>query len=154
MPLQVLGAGLPRTGTSSLQIALDQLGFGPCHHMFELLEHSSQWPLWFRVFDGEKVAWEEVYKGYNSAVDAPTSFLWRELCAAYPNAKVILTTRAPDAWRQSMLAAGAAIQAAPPNPQLAPFMQRSVQFFARISPAMLPRDDATAFAAFAEQEAR
>ena len=36
MPLKVIGAGLPRTGTNSLQIALNQLGFGPCHHMHEL----------------------------------------------------------------------------------------------------------------------
>ncbi len=148
MPLKVIGAGLPRTGTNSLQIALDQLGFGPCHHMYKLLEDRSQWPLWLRVYRGESVDWEEVYRGYNSAVDAPASFLWRELAAAYPDAKVILTTRPPDSWRRSMLAAGAAIRTNPPSPQLAPFMQESVEFFAKLSPAMLPPDDASAFAAF------
>ena len=65
MPLKVIGAGLPRTGTNSLQIALDQLGFGPCHHMYELLEDRLQWPLWLRVYGGESVDWEEVYRGYN-----------------------------------------------------------------------------------------
>jgi hypothetical protein len=149
MPLKVIGAGLPRTGTNSLQIALDQLGFGPCHHMYALLADSSQWPGWLRVYDGERVDWEEVFKGYASAVDAPAAFLWRELSAAYPDAKVILTIRPPDAWRRSMLAAGAAIRANPPKPPLAGFMQKSVEYFARRSPAMLPPDDASAFAAFA-----
>jgi hypothetical protein len=149
MPLKVIGAGLPRTGTNSLQIALGQLGFGPCHHMYELLEDRSQWPLWLRVFDGKSVDWDEVFRGYNSAVDAPASFLWRELSTAYPDAKVILTTRPPHSWRRSMLAAGAAIRANPPSPQLASLMQKSVEFFAVLSPAMLPPDDASAFAAFA-----
>ncbi len=31
--LQVIGAGLPRTGTTSLKAALEILGFNPCHHM-------------------------------------------------------------------------------------------------------------------------
>ncbi len=31
--LQVIGAGLPRCGTSSLKAALETLGFDPCHHM-------------------------------------------------------------------------------------------------------------------------
>lgn len=149
MPLKVIGAGLPRTGTNSLQIALEQLGFGPCHHMYKLLEERSEWPLWLRVYNGDSVDWEEVYRGYNSAVDAPASFLWRELSAAYPDAKVILTIRPPHAWRRSMLAAGAAIRANPPNLQLAPFMQKSIEYFAKLSPAMLPPDDASAFAAFA-----
>lgn len=31
--LKVIGAGLPRTGTTSLKAALEILGFDPCHHM-------------------------------------------------------------------------------------------------------------------------
>ena len=81
------------------------------------------------------------------------SFLWRELSTAFPDAKVVLTNRPADAWRGSMLAAGAAIRANPPNPQLAPFMQKSVEFFAKLSPAMLPPDDANAFMAFAAHNA-
>lgn len=148
MPLKVIGAGLPRTGTNSLQIALDQLGFGPCHHMRELIEDASQRPLWLRVYEGHGPDWEDVFKGYSAAVDAPAAFLWRALSAAYPSAKVILTTRSPEGWRRSMLAAGAAVQANPPEPQWGAFMQKSLEFFVKLSPAMLPPDDASAFAAF------
>ncbi len=33
MSLHVVGAGFGRTGTNSAKIALEMLGFGPCHHM-------------------------------------------------------------------------------------------------------------------------
>ena len=36
MPLEIIGAGFGRTGTSSLKAALEHLGFGPCHHMYEV----------------------------------------------------------------------------------------------------------------------
>ena len=39
MGLAVVGAGFARTGTKSLKLALEQLGFGPCHHMFEVFDH-------------------------------------------------------------------------------------------------------------------
>jgi hypothetical protein len=31
MTLKVIGSGFGRTGTMSTKIALEQLGFGPCH---------------------------------------------------------------------------------------------------------------------------
>ena len=44
MTLSVIGAGLGRTGTLSLKLALERLGFGPCYHTRELL---SNWtPTW------------------------------------------------------------------------------------------------------------
>jgi len=42
MPLSVIGAGFGRTGTLSLKRALEQLGFGPCHHMLEVITHPAQ----------------------------------------------------------------------------------------------------------------
>ena len=42
MTLKVIGAGFGRTGTNSLKLALEQLGFGPCHHMFEVIEDEEQ----------------------------------------------------------------------------------------------------------------
>jgi Sulfotransferase domain len=102
MPLSVIGAGASRTGTLSLKAALEQLGFGPCHHFFELLANPSAWPQWDRVFSGARVDWDRVYDGYRSGVDAPTVWLWRELAERYPDAKVILTTRSPESWLRSV----------------------------------------------------
>jgi hypothetical protein len=104
MPLKVIGAGLPRTGTLSLKHALEELGFRPCHHMRELARLPERWPLWERAFDGEPVDWDVIFKGFAATVDAPASFLYREIASHYPQAKVILTLRDPERWFQSMRA--------------------------------------------------
>jgi hypothetical protein len=101
MILEVVGAGVGRTGTYSLKLALEELGFGPCHHMEEVLKDPSrQIPLWSAAAEG-RPDWEAIFQGYNSAVDWPTAAFWRELAAAYPAAKVILTTRNAERWYQS-----------------------------------------------------
>lgn len=100
--LTVIGAGLPRTGTTSLKAALERLGFGPCHHMFELLQHPEQADRWRPVMTGESPDWERVFEGYRSAVDVPTAIYWRELAQAYPSAKIILTVRDPYRWHASV----------------------------------------------------
>jgi Sulfotransferase domain len=96
----VIGSGLGRTGTLSLKLALDQLGFGPCHHMREVLDHPERVPLWIAAFEG-RPHWEAVFEGYSSTVDAPGCRFWRELAEYYPEAKVLHSVRDPDAWFDS-----------------------------------------------------
>lgn len=101
MPLKVIGAGVGRTGTYSLKLAINQLGLGPCHHMEEvLLNQPSQVPLWEAAGSG-RADWGAIYKGYGSAVDWPTAGYFRELSKAYPSAKFVLTHRSPESWAQS-----------------------------------------------------
>lgn len=97
MSLEVIGAGFGRTGTLSLKLALEQLGFGPCHHMLEVFAHPEQIPLWSAAADG-RPDWETIFQGYRSTVDWPSATFYRELAEVYPCAKVILTERDPDAW--------------------------------------------------------
>jgi hypothetical protein len=97
MALQVIGAGYGRTGTLSLKLALEQLGFGPCHHMVEVFAHPETIPLWIAAADG-RPDWEAIFDGYAAAVDWPTATFYRELAEAYPEAKVILTERNPESW--------------------------------------------------------
>ena len=40
--VKVIGAGFGRTGTHSMKSALELLGFGPCHHMVEVLSNPGQ----------------------------------------------------------------------------------------------------------------
>lgn len=104
MPLKVIGAGVGRTGTHSLKLAINQLGFGLCHHMEEVLHNQPvQVPLWAAAVKGN-ADWEAIYKGYESAVDWPTARFFRELNAAYPSAKFILTHRNPESWAKSFSA--------------------------------------------------
>lgn len=101
--IEVIGAGMPRTGTASLKAALDELGVGPCYHMFELIRDPRRAPLWLEAAQGRPVDWDRVLSGYRSTVDWPGAFFWRELVAAYPDAKVILTLRDPDRWFDSIV---------------------------------------------------
>ena len=52
MSLEVIGAGFGRTGTNSLKLALEMLGFGPCHHMHEVATHTEQVSIWEEVAHG------------------------------------------------------------------------------------------------------
>lgn len=102
MALKVIGAGLGRTGTLSLKLALEHLGFGPCYHMAEIFADMNRaLPLWLDVVRG-KPDWEAVFDGYQSSTDYPVCTYWRELAALYPEAKVILSTRDPDSWFDSV----------------------------------------------------
>ena len=110
MPLKIIGAGFGRTGTMSTYTALNQLGF-PCYHMIEVLENKankSHLDFWWKVANtpaGTQHNWEEVFAGYTVAVDNPACCVWRELMAAYPDAKVLLTLhpKGPDAWYESTI---------------------------------------------------
>jgi Sulfotransferase domain len=98
MPLSVIGAGYGRTGTMSLKLALDQLGFGPCYHMVEVFKNPKAPGYWESAADGKPTDWEEVFAGYNSTVDWPSATFYKKLADHYPDAKVILTERDPEAW--------------------------------------------------------
>lgn len=101
MAMQVIGAGVGRTGTYSLRLAINRLGFGPCHHMEEVIQNPFvQVPLWTGVLNGNH-NWNEIYEGFNSAVDWPTAAFFRELAQAYPSAKFVLTHRDPQGWADS-----------------------------------------------------
>jgi len=102
--LEIIGAGFGRTGTNSLKIALEHLGFGPCHHMFEVRDNPELLPDWEALARGETVDWDKVFAGYRSQVDWPGARYWRDLAAHYPEARVILTVRDADAWFGSVQA--------------------------------------------------
>ena len=104
MTLKVIGAGFGRTGTLSLKSALDELGLGPCYHMVETHAHPEHDAMWLALANGEASDWRPMLNGYASTVDWPTTYFWRDLAAANPNAKIILTLRDPDAWYRSAAA--------------------------------------------------
>ena len=100
MALKIVGTGLGRTGTKSLQSALNILGCGPCHHMAEVFAHPESTRLWIEAAKG-RPDWEAIFAGYCSVVDYPGAQFWRELVAYYPQAKVLHSIRDPDEWFDS-----------------------------------------------------
>ncbi|WP_260516603.1 sulfotransferase family protein [Aliiroseovarius sp. M344] len=82
--------------------ALNILGFGPTHHMFEVIDSQTQTDLWREVVSGGAPDWDKLFAGFFACVDWPSAHYWRELVQRYPDAKVILTTRPADAWWRSI----------------------------------------------------
>jgi hypothetical protein len=101
MGLQVVGAGLGRTGTLSLKQALEQLLDGPCYHMMEVFGNRDAIDTWHRAAEGDSPAWNEFLDGYVATVDWPAAAFWDELAAANPDAVVLLSTRDADSWWRS-----------------------------------------------------
>ncbi len=101
MSLKIIGAGAGRTGTESLKQALEQLGFGKCYHMFELMKNPTHLLEWEKLEHDLKPDYDLLFKNYQSAVDFPAAMYYREFMKQYPDAKVILTVRDADKWYNS-----------------------------------------------------
>ncbi|MEV4113897.1 sulfotransferase family protein [Nonomuraea sp. NPDC049695] len=99
--MRVIGVGFGRTGTTSLRVALEELGFGPCYHMFNIVEEPRRINHWLAAAEGRPVDWTKVFAGFASVVDFPAAAFWRELVAHYPEAKVVLTVRDAQRWYDS-----------------------------------------------------
>jgi len=101
MVLKVIGAGFGRTGTLSLKLALEELGFGPCYHMVETFAHPEHNANWLALARGQTTEWQSILDSYRSTVDWPGIMIWKELMQACPDAKIILTLRDPESWYRS-----------------------------------------------------
>jgi hypothetical protein len=99
--MDVIGAGFGRTGTLSLKVALEQLGFGPCMHMIPLLQDPETSALIHKATEGDIDSLDVALEGYRATVDWPLAYFWRELADRNPDAKVILTVRDPGKWYDS-----------------------------------------------------
>lgn len=103
MALEVIGAGLGRNATFSMKFALEALGKGPCYHMVEVFSGARRnVPLWVDAAVKGKPDWDAIFDGYRSTTDYPVCSYWKELADYYPQARVILNTRDPDSWFDSV----------------------------------------------------
>jgi hypothetical protein len=103
MTLRVVGAGLGRTGTHSLKLALEQLLGGPCYHMSELIGREDDTAVWAAAARGEGVDWASFLSGFEATVDWPACAFWEPIAAAHPGSVVLLSVReSPEAWWKSV----------------------------------------------------
>ena len=100
--MKAIGAGFGRTGTRSLKTALELLGHAPCYHMSTVIAEPYRVRQWLEIGEGRGPGWDEVFTGFQAALDWPAAAYWRELAEHYPDAKVILTVRDPDRWYDSV----------------------------------------------------
>jgi hypothetical protein len=115
-PLSVINLGLPRTGTKSLRAAFKLLGFSDVYHYDTILptehpEHCVQWNEAFYqkyLSPAKSLNWNthdwdsKLLSQYAALSDNPCISFAPELLAAYPDAKVLLSTRdSAAAWVKS-----------------------------------------------------
>jgi hypothetical protein len=102
MSLEVIGVGLHRTGSLSVKVALERLGFGPGYHGFEYLGRPDHVPLWQEAIDNDgDIEWDRIFGGYQTAFDWPMLYFWEKVVAAHPDARIVLTVRDPETWYES-----------------------------------------------------
>jgi hypothetical protein len=100
--VKIIGAGFGRTGTMSLKVALETLGFDPCYHMTEVFAHQEHTGFWISAWRGEPADWDGVLGGYEAAVDWPACSFYEDFMERHPAAKVILSVRDPERWYESV----------------------------------------------------
>ncbi|KAH9894704.1 hypothetical protein F4778DRAFT_287783 [Xylariomycetidae sp. FL2044] len=113
---RVIGAGMSRTGTKTLNEALTILLKGPVHDsgIQSLGGPVSQMSTWLQIMelapkrrsfsDQKKLDWliADVLDGYVATMDCPAATLTPEIMSVYPDALVVATTRDPKSWWRSM----------------------------------------------------
>jgi Sulfotransferase domain len=156
MGLQVVGAGLGRTGTHSLKVALEQLLDGPCYHMVEVFGRPDQSDTWAAATQGEDVDWAAFLAAYRATVDWPAAAFWKEISEAAPDAVVVLSTRDSDAWWKSASETIFAVLARGANPEDDAGLQEFTMISALLEQRFTPewQDRAGAIAAYEAHNAR
>ena len=112
MMLQVVGAGLPRTGTTSLKLAVERLAGGRCYHMADVFAYPEHVRVWHDAIGGHPPDWDKFLVDYLAAVDLPASGFWRELAVHNPDALIVLSVRDSaeqwwDSWSNTIAVAAA-----------------------------------------------
>lgn len=103
MTIQLIGAGYPRTGTTSLKLVLEKLLGKPCYHMHELMERQDDNPIWEAAAYGNFPDWPKFLNDYGATVDWPSSLFWESQAKAFPEAPILLSTRKDsETWYNSV----------------------------------------------------
>ena len=84
-----------RTGTLSMKIALEEIGFGPCHHMVETFGQDGVFKYFNNILKNKEVdeSIKAIFKDFVASVDYPGCMFYEELMKLNPDAKVILNVR-------------------------------------------------------------
>ncbi|MEZ4796833.1 MAG: sulfotransferase [Flavobacteriaceae bacterium] len=103
MSIKVIGAGFPRTGTTTLKKALETLGYKDTYHFKDLIANPKKLKYWKDLEEKGDTNFEALFDGFQATVDFPGYPYYKILLKKYPDAKVILTKRDVDKWYESTL---------------------------------------------------
>ncbi|KAI0872555.1 P-loop containing nucleoside triphosphate hydrolase protein [Hypoxylon argillaceum] len=111
--VQVICAGYPRTGTSTMALAIEQLYNGPfLHGGTQILSREDAYcKKWVQAYEAKSrgdtartlTLLREVTAGFVGVADLPPLDFIPELMTLYPEAKVVLVERDPARWLESLM---------------------------------------------------
>eukprot|EP00042_Codosiga_hollandica_P016445 m.42035 g.42035 ORF g.42035 m.42035 type:complete len:452 (-) comp46326_c0_seq1:39-1394(-) len=90
---KVFGVGLSKTGTTSIAAAVKLLGYRTVHYDHRFVP--------FMLGNHSRFSIAQHYADVDAVFDLPTALYFRELLAAFPTAKFVLSLRDPEAWYES-----------------------------------------------------
>jgi sulfotransferase family protein len=126
--MKIIGAGLMRTGTMSMQAALGALGY-PCYHMVEVFRQAGHLDTWQKFVAGQAAMdWNALFARFEATVDTPACLFYRELMQEFPDAKVILTVRDPERWYESFAALPRVVDGLRPLERWIPKLGKAIRF--------------------------
>ncbi|MDA8044432.1 MAG: hypothetical protein M0Z30_04220 [Actinomycetota bacterium] len=145
MGLKVVGAGLGRTGSHSLKIALESLLGGTCYHMVELFPRPEHVELWHDAMVGREPDWDAMLADFTAAVDWPAAAVWEDLHRAFPDSVVLLSRRSStEAWWESFSHTILEVMERGPVPGMEAWFAMSVDMLERLTPDYADRDSCMA----------
>ncbi|CAH0048173.1 unnamed protein product [Clonostachys solani] len=106
-PLRAIGLGLPRAATSSLQAAFEEVGYGPCLHMAQIIPHPDRLQLiidasYEKNTETRHKMLHTLIDGYSAVCDVPAILFYKDFMEMFPDAKLVLNGRPnPEVWAQS-----------------------------------------------------
>lgn len=106
--IMVVGAGLPRAATSSIQMAFEELGYDPCLHMANVLPHVDRTLTIIEAIEEEdkerrQKLLHQLFDGYMAICDFPVIPFGADLMDMYPDAKIVLNgRRSAEVWSTSV----------------------------------------------------
>jgi Sulfotransferase domain len=101
--MKAIGAGFGRMGTMSIKAALEQLGYGPCLHMIDVIRNPELRHPFVDAIESRDVDWKEAFEGWESTIDWPACRFWRQHHETWPDLPVILNIRDKEAWYKSCM---------------------------------------------------
>jgi hypothetical protein len=99
--MKLIGAGLPRTATSTQKVVMDILGLTPCYHMQNVFADLNEAVRWKAALT-DRAALQDLVEPVQSTIDWPGSYHYKALAEMYPDAKVLLSVRTGESWARSM----------------------------------------------------
>ncbi|XP_078494133.1 uncharacterized protein LOC144749616 [Ciona intestinalis] len=95
--MKIILASFPKNGTKSMNEAFQTLGYNVYDWFEHFWYHGNDWA---KILDegGSIEDFRRMYEDIDVVTDTPACLFWQQILEAFPNAKVIISTRNEEKW--------------------------------------------------------